>query len=214
MITLTATITKLDGSFITLDYRNSMSLERNIQDRSDFKLPSFGIISNGGNLRFVDADGSVRFLAEQRQLKSGMAVNFYLNNTVSGASAPVGKFLTNQWDYDNNNKEVTVSLMDDLQEWQDLLITPVEYNPYFDKDLSFKWYYEYLYALTPSKYNLIAFSDLDEATQTVLSATMFEFFILNSKSIWGAWENLCEACQCHIYKRNDGKTTCRYNGGN
>jgi hypothetical protein len=214
MITLTATITKLNGEFINLDYRNSLSLERNIQDRSDISMPSYGIISNGGSLRFIDADGSIRSLAEQRQLKSGMAVNFSLNNTSTNASAPVGEFLTVQWDYDKNNKQVFVAIRDELEEWQEILFTPIKYNPYFEKDLSFEWLYKYLYELTPSKYSMLEFEELDDVTKSIISNSKFEFFILEANNLWSAWTHLCQACLCHIYKTNNGRTVCRYNGGN
>ena len=214
MITLTATITKSDGSLINLDYRNSLSLERTITDRSDLKLPSWGIISNGGNLRFVDSNGSVKRLAEQRLLKSGMTVIFHLTNTISGANSTVGEFLTSQWDYDDNSKQVSVSLQDELQEWQSILINQVHYNPFHEKDLSFGWLYGKIYELTPDKYSMLPFSELDIETQEVLSDTHFEFYILDANNLWGAWNQLCQACQCHIYKNNNGNTVCRYNGGN
>lgn len=214
MITLTATITKNDGSLINLNYRNSLSLERTIYDRSDLKLPSWGIISNGGNLRFVDSDGTIKRLAEQRLLKSGMKVNFYLENTLSKAKANVGQFLTNQWNYNNDNKQVSVSLKDELEEWQDILLNPVGYNPNSETNLSFEWLYKYIYTLTPTKYDMLDFENLDNQTKSILTNSHFEFFIFTAKTLWNAWTQLCQACQCHIFKNNDGITVCRYNGGN
>ena len=128
MITLTAEITKDDGSKIVLNYRNSLSIERSIFDRADITMPSWGVISNSGKLSFVDTDGSIRQLAEQRLLKSGMAVTLSLGNTLKNSTAPVGNFLTEDWSYDNDDHRVSVTLKDELVKWQNLEIKGLEYD--------------------------------------------------------------------------------------
>ena len=214
MITLTATIAREGGNSIVLDYRNSLSIERSIFDRSDISMPSWGVISNGGKLKFVDTDGSIRALVESRKLKSGMAVTITLSNTISGASAPVGEFLTENWDYDNDRHNVSVSIKDELLKWQDILFTAINYNPYDKNDWSGKKIYEFLHSITPSDFDMLAFDELDEATKTHLSNIAVAFFILDSKNLWSAWNTFCEAFQTHIYKNNQNRTVCKYNGGN
>lgn len=214
MITLTATITKNDGSLINLNYRNSLSLERTIYDRSDLKLPSWGIISNGGNLRFVDSDGSIKRLAEQRLLKSGMKVNFYLKNTISNSETGVGEFFTDQWNYDNDNRRVDVTIKDDLGKWQDIKISPITYSPYNEKNITGEIIYDSLYSLTPHNFNMLNFEQLDTITKDHLRNCKIEFFVLNSNNLWSAWTTFCKAFQTHIYKNNSSNTICKYNGGN
>ena len=214
MITLTATIAREGGDPIVLDYRNSLSIERSIFDRSDISMPSWGVISNGGKLKFVDTDGSIRALAEARLLKSGMAVTITLSNTISGASAPVGEFLTENWDYDNDRHNVSVSIKDELLKWQDILFSPIKYNPYAQKNWNGREIYEYLRNITPTEFDMSDFYKLDELTQTHLSNSSAEFFILDSKNLWSAWNTFCEAFQTHIYINNQNRTVCKYNGGN
>ena len=214
MITLTATIAREGGNSIVLDYRNSLSIERSIFDRSDISMPSWGVISNGGKLKFVDTDGSIRALVEQRLLKSGMAVTITLSNTISGASASVGEFFTENWDYDNDSHNVSVSVKDELIKWQKILFTQIKYSPYAYKDWPAKEIYEYLNGITPKDFDMLAFNELDEITKTHLSNSKVEFFILDSENLWSAWNTFCEAFQTHIYKNNRGITACKYNGGN
>jgi hypothetical protein len=214
MIVLTATITKENGSLINLTSRNSFSIERSIFDRSNFETADWGVISNGGNLKFVDSDGEIKRLAVLRQIKSGMLVNLYLENTLAKSKSNIGQFLTEKWNYDNDNRQVSVTFKDELEEWQDIVVEKVVYNPFAEKNLSFEWLYNYLFELTPSKYDMLKFESLDEDTKIILSNRKFEFFILDAKNLWSAWTQFCVACQCHIYKDNNGKTVCKYNGGN
>ena len=102
---------------IVINRRNIISLESSIFDRSDLKLPSFGIISNTGNIEFNDLDGEIKDYAERLLLQSGLSCEIRLNNTlVDGASELVAEMETDQWDYDNDNRVVSVSIKDDLEE--------------------------------------------------------------------------------------------------
>jgi hypothetical protein len=130
---------------IEIDRRNLISLESSIFDRSDLKLPSFGIISNKGNIEFNDLDGEVRDYAEQLILQSGLSCEIRLNNTlVDGASQVIAKMETDQWDYDNDNRVVSVSIKDDLEEWQDINVYEISYDPRVLESKPFSWLYEHL----------------------------------------------------------------------
>ncbi len=199
---------------IEIDRRNLISISRSIFDRSDLKLPSFGIISNTGNIEFNDTDGEIRDYAEQLILESGLKCEMFLNNTLANAQERIGLFETDEWDYDNDNRVVSVSLKDDLEEWQDINVAPIDYDPRVIEHKSFKWLYEYLWSLTKENYDMLAFDELDTDTQDILQNTYTQYPLLESGSLWQQWTKLCEVCQLHIYKNNDGVVVCRYNGGN
>ena len=55
---------------IDLDYNNLISMSGSIFERSDYKLPNFGIISNSGNIEFNDIDGEILDYAEEGWLKT------------------------------------------------------------------------------------------------------------------------------------------------
>lgn len=215
MITLSAIISGLpDNQAIEIDRKNLISLQCSLFDRSDFKLPSFGIISNTGSLRFVDGTRSIKRLAEQQKLRSGMQIILYLHDTISGAESSFGEFITGDWDYNNDNFNVSVNLKDELIELQDIVVPKRDYDHTQEHDLTFEWLYNYLYNLTPQKYNFLTFEQLDSDTQYVLSNIKFEYPYWESKSLWAFWNDLCYCCFCHIYKNNQGYTVLRYNGGN
>jgi hypothetical protein len=202
---------------IDIDRRNLISISRSIFDRSDLKLPSFGIISNTGNIEFNDTDGEIRDYAEQLLLQSGLSCEIKLNNTlVENASDTIGLFETDEWNYDNDNRVVSVSIKDDLEEWQDINVEGISYDPRVIEHKPFKWLYEHLWTITTANgnYNMLAFDELDTDTQDILNYTYTRYPLLESCSLWTAWEKVCEVCQLHIYKNNDGVIVCRYNGGN
>ena len=189
---------------IDIDYRNLISISRSIFDRSDLKLPSFGIISNTGNIEFNDNSGEIRDYAEQLLLQSGLSCEIKLNNTlVDGASETIGLFETDQWDYDNDNRVVSVSLKDDLEEWQDILLE--EYP--LQNAMTMYEIYEYLVGKTPSKWEFI----LDnETTTTRLKNITCPYPYLESDNLWAQWQKLCEVCALYIYKNNDGKVVVQH----
>lgn len=212
---------------INIDYRNLINISRSIFDRSDLKLPSFGIISNTGNIEFNDTDGEILDYAEQLLLEKGLKCEIKLNNTlVEGASQTIGLFETDQWNYDNDSRVVSVSLKDDLQEWQDIDVKGIDYDPRKAESKPFSGLYAYLWELTSNRYyatrgikgkgnyNMLAPDELDIDTQKVLENTYIEYPFLENGTMWQQWTKLCQACQLHIYKNNEGVIVCRYNGGN
>lgn len=211
---------------IEIDRRNLISISRSIFDRGDLKFPSWGIISNTGNIQFNDIDGEIRDYAEQLLLESGLKCEIFLNNTLANAQEKIGLFETDEWDYDNDNRVVSVSLKDDLEEWQDINVEEISYDPRNPAEKPFEWLYVELWKLTSNRYyaeeqitgkgnyNMLAFDELDTDTQGILQNTYIQYPLLESGSLWEQWTKLCEVCQLHIYKDNNGVVVCRYNGGN
>lgn len=216
---------------IEINRKNLIAINRSIFDRSDLKLPSWGIISNTGNIEFNDIDGEIRDYAEQLLLQSGLSCEIRLNNTlVDGASELIAKMETDQWEYDNDSRIVNVSIKDDLEEWQDINVAEKNYDPRKNEHKPFSWLYEHLWKLTSNRspyvndkgetiigkgnYNMLSIVDLDEDTQAVLNNTYIQYPFLESGSLWQQWTKLCQVCQLHIYKNSDGIVVCRYNGGN
>jgi hypothetical protein len=204
------------GVSINIDRRNLLSLERTIYDRADLKLPSFGIISNTGRIEFKDIDGEVRDYAEQRLLEKGMPCEIKLNNTLTRKSVVVGKMETDEWDYDEENKTVSVSLKDDLEEWQEINIEGINYDPRNTEEKSFRWLYEYLHEITTEngRYSMYQFDFLSQETRSILSRTFIKYPMLEAGTLWQSWQKLCDVCQLHIFKNRQGIIECVYNGGN
>lgn len=202
---------------IDIDFKNIISIDRSIFDRSDLKLPSFGIISNVGKIEFNDTDGQIRDYAEELLLQSGLQCEIKLNNTlVESAVERIGLFETDQWDYDNDSRVVSVSIKDDLEEWQEINVDEINYDPRNPESKPFSWLYYHLWAITTknNNYSMQSFEELDSATKEILESTYIKYPLLESGSLWQEWTKLCQVCQLHIYKNNNGLIVCRYNGGN
>lgn len=199
---------------IKLDYTNLISISRTIYDRDNTKFPSFGVISNIADIEFNDFSLAFLNYAEQNLLIEGLSCDIILGNNITGNTERIGSYKTNQWEYDNDNHIVSVSLKDELEEWQDIHIAGFSYDARVQVSKTLKEYYNYLYERTPAKYNMLAFDLLDDATKSVLTNTIVKYPLLESSSLWQQWDKLAKAAQSHIFKTNEGKTTFVYNGGN
>lgn len=201
---------------IELNRRNLIDLETTIFDRSDYTLPSYGIISNTGNLTFNDTNGEIKDYAEQGLLTSDLKVEITLADTLTKKSEQIAVMETSEWDYDNDSKTVSVSLQDDLVEWQDIQTENINYDPRNPfktlPNRNMADLYAWLHERTPSKYNMVSFNELDEKTQDILTNTTVLYPFLYATDLWSQWTKLCQVCALYIYKDKD-KTLCNYTYG-
>lgn len=207
-----------------IDRRNLLGISSSIFDRGDYKLPSYGIISNSGSIEFVDYNREVLDCAEMGLLVGDLKAEITLNNTLNGKSETIAIMETEQWNYDNNNRSVSVSLKDDLVEWQDIYVEGITIDPRKIYDEPLSYIYNYLWEITSNRtygskigkgnYNMLALEELDQDTQNVLNNVYTKYPLLDSGNLWQQWTKLCQVCQLHIYKDNQGIIVCRYNGGN
>jgi hypothetical protein len=180
---------------INIDFRNLISINRSIFDRGDLKLPSWGILSNVGSMEFIDTDYEVRDYVEQELLVAGSKIEITLRNTLADTKEEIGIFYSDTWDYDNDNRKVTVSLKDDLEEWQNILLD--EYS--LKENQTMYDVYLYLVSKTPKKWQFA----LDKETKTFLQSITCKYTYLNSGNLWAQWAKLCEIGMLHIYKNNE-----------
>jgi hypothetical protein len=208
MITLTARISLTADIEIVIDNRNMISLDRTIMDRSDISKPNWGIIANSGNIEFNDLNGEMKDYAEQQLLKSDLSVYLEIRNTlVENKVEQVGKFATDKWTYNNNNKVVSVSLKDDLLQWQEIQVPAMP----LQNQMTMKQIYEHLVNLSGGW----TFETLDTQTLAMLTNTVCDYPYLESGSLWSQWNKLCEVCGLYVYKNNENNIVVCYElGGN
>lgn len=217
MIEITAKIKISDSVEITIDKRNIISFEYGIFDRADINLPSYGILSNTGNIEFNDIDGVIANYANNLLLTSGNTVECFLKDTIRGTQTVIAKTQTDAWDYDSNNRRVSVGLKDDLEEWQDIQVSGISYDPRTNASITAETIYGRLYEITQgignNKYGIQPFSSLDTETQTILSNTIIPYDIRESGSLWNQWDKLCKLCALYMYKTRNGNVACSYTLG-
>ena len=191
------------GDIITLNQRNSISVDFKLNSVADAEEPSFGIISNSGTISFNDYDGKVLGYAEQGELVDGLQISIYMQNTlVSGKRELIASYNTTDWDYDNDSKQVSCTIKDTLEELQKIQFSGLNY---IWKPETFADAYKRLYDVTPRKFGFVAYDDLDDRTKSKLSSSQSDYFYIESGSLWNAWDKFANALFCSIY--NDGQKT-------
>ena len=197
-----------------IDRHNILSLENELFDRGDLKMPSWGIISNKGKIAFNDPNKRFLGYANNGVLVESAPVKIILSNTlVAGATETVAEMESDQWDYDNDNRTVSVTLKDDLEEWQEITIDGIDYDPRNPVVRNLKYFYVYLWNKTKGNYKMLSFEELDAETQSVLENTYVQYPMLESGTLWQSWEKLAQVAQAHIYKKK-GVVIFKHNGGN
>ena len=203
MITLTAKISLGINTYYEVNKRNIISLETNILDRSDIHLPSYGIISNRGNLQFVDYDKKIDSYIRQKKIKNGTPVIVVLSDTLSKSSTDVAVYYAENWSYDSNNQNVTVSLTDGLEEWQSIQPPPRALG---NRQSALEIYND----LKNRSTEVWDFEDLDDVTREVLSKYYIEYPYLSRGNLWSQWNKLCAACGLYLFKNRNEKIVVSY----
>lgn len=198
MITLTAKIYVSATETIEINQENMKSIKRNISDRESVDKPSWGIVSNRGEISFYDPYGQVLDLIESQKLDTSIKIEVFINNTLAKVQKSLGEFYSEKWKYDNNSRLVNVTIKDDLQEWQEIIISN---EPLF-KNFNYLDIYYWLRVHTPSKFNI---SVSEEVLEYLGKITETSDSLLFGSTLWSFWEQFCEATMLHIYKNDKGE---------
>ena len=201
---------------IYIDPTNLISLSRTITDRADYKLPSYGIISNSCEIEFRDLYGAILNKIEQNLIVQGLTLTLYMNCMKEDTTLQqqIGEYQAESWNYDEDSRMVNVTFKDNLEEWQNINVEAIEYNPNDTSEKTLQWFYEELHRLTPTKHNMKRFNELEPATQERLELIKIKYPLLYSGSLWQQWTKMCQVAQAHIFKSDDGRVDFVYRGGN
>ena len=203
-----------DGVSLDINKRNLISFSADNLQRSNNETVSWGIVSNKGFIEIKDFDKRIYSLARNKMLSSNSECFISIKNTlVKGKNERIATMYTEEWEYDTESFIAKVTLKDALEEWQNINISSIEYDHTKNEEYPFSTIYQKLHRLTPAKYNMLAFNELDENTREILENTKCRYPFLKSSSLWSAWHKLCEVCQLYIYNNPNGKTVCNYEYG-
>lgn len=196
---------------IEIDRKTLLHYDSSIFDRSNINYPSYGIMSNGGSITLADYDEQILDLITQKILHSGISVEVFLTNTLTDKSEQLAKLSITELKYDNDNRSVDLQLKDSLEEWQELNVEAIYYNPAKPTTQNCKWLYDYLYSKTPQKYSMLSFIELDKETKNILTNTIIQYPLLESDNLWNEWDKLCQLCHLNIFVNESGRTICKSN---
>ncbi len=192
---------------VKFDRRNLLSIESEITDRGDIEMPSFGIISNGGSMSFNDNNSRFLNYANAGILTEGIEIKIFLENTLTKRKRQVGTYYTADWDYDNDNRSVSVSFKDKLEEWQEIFVEDLVLSEY---EMTLLEIYYKLKEI--SENNGYKFEEIDQSSKfySFLKNTKCAYPHLFSDRLWNEWKKFCDACSCYIYINKIGNVSIYY----
>jgi hypothetical protein len=183
----------IEGIYVTpetikIDRKNILSIEHSIFDRDDIKKPSWGIISSKGKIDFKDINGEIKDYAENGFLKEGLPCNIYIESREYNLKQEISKLYTNVWEYDYSDAMVSVSVIDNLLDWQneielEYLSTSAQTAMYLLEEIE----------------NLKGLIVYDEQTEQHLKTVEIPTPYLEQGSKWSRINNICIASQCYIF---------------
>lgn len=188
---------------IHLDYSKITDIDVGIVTRADFSKPSYGIVSNSGSISFNDFYNEISDYIELGLLKEGALVQVYIENSlVKSQKYKVCEMYTDKWTYDEENKSVTVSLVDGLEKLQEIQFNGISYFPRIqNKNSTFTEIYNELVNSTVAiGYKVYANAN----TLNIIGRIHTTHKYMEKSSLWSAWNKFAIATKTHIYKNADG----------
>jgi hypothetical protein len=187
-----------------IDKRKILSLNFEIKDRDNDKRPSFGVISNGGNISFNDTDGKFLEYANKGFLRGNEKIEIFLRNSLSKTQEQVGAFYCYDWNYDNNDRSVSVSFKDRLEYWQEIEMPEIELDESAEPQKITK-YYEDLKTLAQENGFSFVISEEEKIKQDVLDKITSSTFYRDAANLWSNFNKICEVGGFHIFSGKIGE---------
>lgn len=190
---------------IDIGLNNLISFNSTIQDRDSSDYPTYGLISNTATLNFADLDEQTKDLITQKILHSGITVTVDLVNDTANKHEQICQMEIRNLSYDNNNRSVSLSLKDNLEDLQSINFEGISYTPTVSTPKTAKEIYDILYEATKklNKYQWQSYNELDEEVKDRLNSITIQYPTMESSNLWDSWNKLCQLCLLHIYIDNN-----------
>lgn len=193
---------------LTLDYTKITDISCGIVTQAEFVKPSYGIVSNSGTISFNDFYNEISDYIELGLLKEGALVNIWIENSlIPSQKYKVSEMYTDKWTYDEENKTVTVTLVDGLEKLQEISFEGIAYYPRTSKTMNYGAIYRILKRRTEDVGMVVKISE-DVMRYIAYMANFHPY--MNSCSLWDAWRQFAEATKTHIYKNANGELTIHF----
>lgn len=190
-----------------IDNTKLISLESSIQSRQSEDDLTFGIISNTCSIEFNDSDDKYKSYAEKGKLQDGVETKIYINNSITKSKELAGTYYTEDWDYDINNKSVSVSLKDGLMNFQNIQNNGYQY---LDKNSYLIDVYNSLKADTEKLGYKFAEIGKDTKLYRYFTTTIGEYLYIEKGNLWDIWQKFCDASSCHMFMNHFGEIEFNY----
>lgn len=193
---------------IHLDYNRITDISTGVVTQANFDKPSYGIVSNSGTISFNDFYNEISDYIELGLLKEGALVNIWIENSlIPSQKYKVSEMYTDKWTYDEENKSVTVSLVDGLEKLQEISFEGIAYYPRTSETMNYGAIYRILKRRTEDIGMVVKISE-DVMSYIAYMANFHPY--MNSCSVWEAWRQFAEATKTHIYKNANGELSIHF----
>ncbi len=186
---------------IYADKRNLISLDSDRKDRSDNGQPSFGVISNGGEISLLDQTGEIKTYAQLGLLTHNLPIKLYIEDTLSKKERQVfATMYSEKFNYDNINYQLNISLTDGLtklQEGKDIIknlsVHPIGVSSSLDR------LYGYSFGeLVSDLTNQIQNFNIDFEGD-FFNRFRFEYPMLDYATPWQQFQKLCDITGSNLW---------------
>lgn len=193
---------------------NIKSLNANMKTRSETNKPSFGIISNTAELELYNVTQDVLTILESADNIKDVKVQIFLENTLGYKNSHIKSLLDEycvyEYEYDRVNKELNISLSDELVSMQDITVSQQSFidRPNIQArdavailiSMSVSHGYKFLVDIrNDSEWESLKDTDID--TYNILQNTQINYFIIRNGSLWSAWQDICGLLGLTVYSR-------------
>lgn len=190
---------------IVVDEKNLDSFTYSLYDRGNNGEPSYGVVSNSGTLSFVDSTGEILDYANMRLLKDLTGVEVRVSNSITKESHVFIKAFTQEWEYDNDSRVVTLTIADGLSA---VLQNIPFYNELFQAekssgDKAFVEIYNDIYDKVPSYFSMPSYDELNADVKSLIENISADSYKLEEANLWSAIDAFAKAVGLHIYYDNN-----------
>lgn len=190
---------------IVVDEKNLDSFIYSLYDRASNDEPSYGVVSNSGTLSFVDSTGEILDYANMRLLKDLTGVEICVSNSLTKESQVFIKAFTQEWEYDNDSRVVTLTIADGLSA---VLQNIPFYNDLFHAykssgDRAFVEIYNDIYDMVPSYFSMPSYEELNADVKSLIENISADSYKPEEGNLWAAIDAFAKAVGLHIYYDNN-----------
>ena len=183
----------IQGISTYFDIQSSMIRQCNLsnQDRTNAEYPSWGIISNTGNLQIVDTYNVISKIRDAQRLYN-CAIEFFIKTSYT--QRRIGKYYITDFQ-EGNIQDITLFFGDILQSWQKIQVNPIVPFGYsaYTIAVAIK---EHLGEILDIDYIIDLCYDYE--TEKHLGKIKTPIFYYEKGSLWNVMQKICEATACYI----------------
>lgn len=184
------------GLELTFDNSSVLDYDFGSQSQSDPERVDFSVVSRFGRVSLDNSDNIFNNLNDLDLLDEDVTATAYINDK------KFGEYILRNGNLNYGDTSVEFELTDDL-----LDLDQLNWNKafYMEENSTIKQFLDFVFNFINKEYVIY-----DSTTETIITTITLSTTILEVDNIKSVLVSICEACQCCIFKNNEGKITIKY----